>query len=503
MPDPESQVAAPESSSLARDALRSTLWTGFSQYWLFGLGLAKTVVLARLVPPEWFGVVALGQVWVSYLTILRFDFRTAVLAWDERADFLSIQFWLENLMALSGFGAAGLLYLAVPGLATPPVWAAIFVLLGMVAFESVTSTPRYLTEKRLRQDVIGRLTIFQSVVGFAIAIWLASLGYYLAALLLDALMPALVIGAGVALITRWRPHLHWDRSIARELLSFCFTLWTAGLLGKIVFQFDDWLVGTIRRTRPRVWLSSGILPEAYYSRAYVAGKMPMDVFAGMISLVALPLYTRSEKEGRDVLIGAYRRMTWLLAYMIFLSATFALAATEEVVLIVLGETWLPTVPLFRLMSLFVVLRPLYQNASQVLVAIRREKEMRRTVAIQAGFIVLVCPPAVLVWGAAGAAVVVSLMTLVGVVAAERYVSRELGVAVWPLYVPLAVAAITLLAVLAAGSSLIPEPTWTSAMIKGLLCLLGFGILVLTVDRRQANGVLEIVRSALRSRKTGG
>ncbi|MFQ5409319.1 MAG: oligosaccharide flippase family protein [Anaerolineales bacterium] len=482
-------------SSLARDAIRSSLWTGLSQYWLFGLGLIKTVVLARLVPPEWFGVVALAQAWVSYLTLLRFDFRPAVLASDEEPMLLSVQFWLENITALTGFLLAGALWWFAPGLLSPPLWAAIIVLLSAALFTGLTSTPMYMTEKHLRQDVIGRLTIFQSLLGLGVASVLAWRGYYLPALLMDAIMPALVIGAGVAALTRWRPRLVWDRQTARELFSFAFTMWTAALLGKIIFQLDDWLVGNIDRTRSRVWLSSGVLPEAYYSRAYVAGKMPMDVFAGMLSLIALPLYSRSAAAGRDTLLRAYRMATWLLAYMISFSSAFALIATEEVITIILGENWLPTVPLFRLMSLFIIMRPLFQNASQLLVAIRREKLMRQATFVQAVFIVVFCAPAVWFWGAAGAAVVVSLMTLVGMVFAERYVSAELGERIWPLYLRPLVTGLLTLAVLALIAPVLPANLWVSAGLKGAFCIVSFGTAIILTDRDNASRVWSFVRQA--------
>ena len=482
----------------AGQAARSALWTGLSQYWLFGLGVVKTVILARLVPPEWFGIVALAQVWVSYLSFLKFDFQTAVVTWDESPQVLTMQFWLENMMTLSGVLLAGILYLWTPGIVSTPIWAAIFILLGATVFEALTSTPRYLTQKRLRQDIIGRLTVFHSLLGLGVAVILAWRGYYLAALLADILIPIFVLGGGLALIVRWQPQRLWNGKVARDLLSYSFTLWSAGLLGKVIFQLDDWLVGTIQRSRSRVWLSSGVLSEAFYSRAYVAGKMPMDVFAAFISLIALPLYSRSESAGREVLRHIYRRTTWLLTYLIFFSSTFALVATEEVVTIVLGENWLPTVPLFRLMSLFIFLRPLFQNASQALLAMHREKDMRRATGYQALFIAVACPPAVYFWGAAGAAVIVSIMTVIGLIAAERYVRIEMDVQMWSIYLLPSLTSVTLIVFLGLADSSLPENIWLSVLIKGCVCVLLFAGIVIARERTRAREVWQLLRDALRA-----
>ncbi len=499
--------ARPEEYDLPKLAVRSALWAGGSHYWLFGLGLVKTVVLARLVPPEYFGMVALGQAWVTYFSVFRIDFRAVIVTWeDDSPRTLSVQFWLENLLSWSGLLlAAGLYWISpqalflvgeVPGRWISAVWVAVFALLLVVGFESLTSTPRYLLERKLRQDILGRLTILHAVLGLIVSVALAWRGHYLAAILVDVAMPVVVIGIGVTLVTGWRPSLVWDTKLARGLLEFGLTMWTAGLLGKIVFQLDDWLVGTIGHKRPKVWLSSGLLPVSFYSRAYTAGKMPMDVFAGMIGQIALPLYARSADQGRETLQRAYRHLSWLLAHMIFLSGVFALTATEEVVTIVLGELWLPTVPLFRLMAGFILLRPLYQNACQLLIALRKEKRMRRTVAQQAVFLLLVCPPAVWIWGAAGAGVTVSVMTIIGLFFADRYVREELGLSAVDAYLMPILTGLGVYGMLRLLTPWLPLSLWGSAAAKGGLCLAMFALVIFLFERNQAQTVWATVRRAL-------
>ena len=498
-----------EDYDIPKQAVRSALWAGGSHYALFGLGLVKTVILARLVPPEYFGIVAVGQAWTTYFSIFRLDFRTVIVTWkDDSKHTLSVQFWLDNLLSWSGLLlAVGLYWIAphalflvgeVPANWLSAVWIAVFVLLLLVGFEGLTSTPRYMLERRLRQDIIGRLTILHAVLGLIIAVVLAWRGYYLAAILADVAIPSVVVGLGVTFITRWRPAFVWDMKLARRLLEFGLTIWTAGLLGKIVFQLDDWLVGTVAHTRSKVWLSSGVFPASFYSRAYTAGKMPMDVFAGMVGQIALPLYARSESQGRVTLQRSYRHLSWFLTRMIFLSGVFALTATEEVVTIVLGDRWEPTIPLFRLMAGFVLLRPLYQNSWQLLIALRKEKLMRRTVAQQAVFLLLVCPPAVWFWGAAGAAGSVSVLTIIGLFFADRYVGRELGLSTVDTYILPSLTGLIvygMLRLLAPGLEL---TLWESAIVKVVLCFAAFTSATLLFERKQAQTVWRTVRQALKN-----
>lgn len=487
----------PSQQPLARLATRSALWTGFSQYFFFGLGFIKTIILSRLVEPEYFGLLAVATVWSSYFAFGRLELRLAVFNSAEEPDVLNTQFLLENLSSLLGFIVAGAVAVLWPAIAPPGTWPLIFVLLIVGLFETITSTPRYVAEKRLRQDVLGRLTVFTSLVGFVVPIGLALGGAFLPALMMDALLPSLIVGAGAALFIRWRPTLLWDRTQIREQLWLGWTLWSSGLLGKITFQFDDWLVGNFQRPNPLPWLAAGIVPEGYYSRAYNVGKMPMDVAAGMIGSIALSLYAEGAARGREILRAVYQQVTWALAWIILFSSAVAFVTADEVVTLLLGPRWLPMAPLFRLMFLFVVGRPFFQNNAQLLLALRAERDFRWTMAVQAIFIVLACPPAVYFYGAAGASVVVSVMSVIGLVAAEWRVSKQLGVSAWRVYVVPALAGAAVIGTLSLLTPAMPQNLWLAAIVKSLLCAAVFGAALLIFERKSAQTAWRTLRQGLK------
>ena len=494
-----SRATASPTAGLPRLAVRGALYAAASQYFLFGVGLVKTIILARVVPPEFFGLVALATVWTSYLTVFRLDLRTVIVSEkDLKPVTLSVQFTLDNALMLVGFGLAAALQAALPRLGAPGLWIAIYVLLGTRLAETMSSTPQYLLEKQVRQDALARLAALGAVLGFGLAVALAWRGWYLAALLGDVAAPVAVMAVGAWLTAGWRPRWRWDTQVAREIIGVGYTLWTTSLLGKIVFELDDWLVGSVTRIRPQEFLSSGLRAEGFYSRAYNTAKMPMDVFAGMIGRIALPLYAKGEAQGREVLVATYRRTTWLLARLIFLSSTVAFVATEEITLLLLGRTWLPMAPLFRLMFVFVVGRPFFQNASQLLLAARREKEMRRTVVVQAIIMLLAAPPAVSSFGAAGASVVVSLMMVVGLIASERYVVRLLRVSVWHTYAVPAVTALALILIFWALGPALRLNVIVALAVKCAACLAAFAAVMLLAERREAQAVLTTIRENLRS-----
>lgn len=473
--------------SFAALVVRGAIWAGAGHYALFAFGIARAIILARIVEPELFGLVAGAAVWASYLGACRVDLRMAALGSAEDAEVLDTQFLLENLSAAVAFPAAGILFLLWPDVTSQTGWALLLVLLAAAQFEALTSTSVYLLDRRLRQDVSGRLTIVGAVTGFLVPVALALAGFPATALAVDAVWPMLLPRIGAVLHVRWRPGVAWTRTQCRRQLQLASTMWSIGLLGKITFQFDDWLVFNLRRQGPVVWRSAGVEPEALYDRAYSVSKLPMDLPGGIIAGNALAIYAERASHGLATLVPAYRRMTWALAWIIFASGTYLFVAADDVVY-VLGERWVPMVPLLQLMILFIVGRPLMQNAAQAMLAVKRERDLRVTMAVQAALLAATCPPAVYAYGAAGAAAVTSVVSVAGVFVAERYVSRHLGQRFWPIYVTPACTACVAGAVILALGGVLPANVWASALLKAALCLAVFGPALWLLQRSDATDV---------------
>jgi O-antigen/teichoic acid export membrane protein len=492
-------LASPEpaADSLAGRAARSILWAGSSQYVFFGLGLVKAILLARLVDLEYFGLVAGARAWVGYLGLLRLDLRPAVLRSREEPEVLDTQFLLESASTLSGFLLFALVVLAWPAAMTAPVKLLCLVLLLLAQLEAVTSTPLYLAERRLRQDLVGRLTMIAAIVGLVVPVVVALSGAMLAALVLDAVLVSAVTRVGTALAVGWRPGWRWHRPTLMDQLRLGWTLWSTGAVARLGFRLDHWLVFNLGRPHAAPWRATGVEAEALYSRAVNVGRFPMDVATGMIGSTALSIYAEGAKQGPAVLAGAYRRLTWTLAWGVFASGTYLLLAAEEV-LLVFGGKWQPVAPLLRLLALFVLGRALFQNDAQMLLVLGRERDLQRTTVLQVAAFAALCPPAVLWFGAAGAAAVLSLVTLLGLVLVETLVGRHLGAPTWAAYLrPAAAAAGTfgLVLALVAGRGLPADP-WLSGAVKAALCALVFGTVLLALDRASAWHILASARRGL-------
>ncbi len=270
--------------------VRGAAYLGVANYAVMALGFIKTPILGRLIDPQYWGIFALGGSWVSFVSLFRMELQAVVISDPTHDQSRLVAQWVfETLTALAGFVVAGLLVALLPHIASPLLWQVIFALLGIRLISALTSTPFYILNRDIRQDVLTRLTIIGAILGFIIAVIAAFLRHPLLSLLFDAAIPIAVSGLGAWWVVGWWPSRTWKRDVARDVLSFGFTVWNNGLLGKITFELDDWLVGNL----------SGTTAEGFYSKAYSLAKMPMDVFAGVIGGIALSMYGQSYAAGRS------------------------------------------------------------------------------------------------------------------------------------------------------------------------------------------------------------
>ncbi len=476
-------------AALARRVLHGTIYLGIAQYSVIALGIIKTPILARLVSPDYFGIVTIAGAWVSFLNVLRVELRGVVISDPARSAVrLTIQYVFEAVAALSGMVITAVLYWLLPGMTSRLIWQAIFALQGLQLITALTSSPLYILHRDIRQRELMWLTLIGTLIALGLSVAAAFLGYPLLALLLDAMIPPLALGIGAWLVTGWRPVVAWDGVIARDVLSFGVTTWINGLLGKVTFQLGDWLVGNLRNTAEL----------GFYSKAGSLAKLPMDVFAGIIGGIALPMYAESRAVSREMLFRVYELSTWLLVRIIALSTAVLLAAGEEIVFILLGPNW-PAVPwLVRLMALYMLCRPLYQNNAQLLIAVRREKQVRTCMIVQSVILVLLGPPAVYFWGAEGASVAVSLMMVIGYLLSHRYVSHFLEMRGYALFLLPIVLTSLLTPLLIGVGSLIHGGVVVTLLAKGVLATAVFGAAIGLLERQRTIEVLALVLDSFRA-----
>jgi O-antigen/teichoic acid export membrane protein len=328
---------------LAHRASRGTLMTVGAQWSRTALQLVSTVVLARLLAPADFGLVAMVMAIVGVADLIReFGLSGAIVRLREIDDGM----WAAIHRFSLGLGivAGGL------AAASAPLIAALYgeerlvgltlALAPLVLVNSVAMPLQAGLQRDLRFGTIAIVEIVAAVVGVAAAITAAALGAGVWSLVLLPGVSALVrligfLGIRRPPLTRARP---W-RDL-RPVLGTGGSILGVELLNYAARNVDNVLIG--RALGPAVL--------GVYTRAYALLMLPISQLNGPLARVGLPVLSRL-RDDED----AYRRYVRAAMLVIAYAAipTFALLAAMAgpLVLVLLGDAWTEAAPIFALLAI--------------------------------------------------------------------------------------------------------------------------------------------------------
>lgn len=338
-------------TNLGRRSVTAVSWNAVANLISMVVLLARSVVLARLLPVETFGVYASANAIVSLSAwFANFGTGDALLNRTEHTQdedtAAAVHFTLAMLMAivwavLMGVGVAA--FAMAPALKT-----AMLTLVVVTAIAQAGTTPHILLTRRVVHRRLALEQVLIAIISSVVAVILAVLGFQLWALLSTDLCRTLVIlGVMYGWRPAWRPRLGWSAPIVKYYLQFGSRNVFAISLEHLLGRFDDLWV--------RYYL--GNLALGYYSRAYSFAEYPKRIFALPIRMVAGGTYAEL-KGNRPKLSQAFMISNGFLIRSGFAIAGLMVICAPEFIEVVLGAKWLPMLGAFQLLLVFSLLDPI-------------------------------------------------------------------------------------------------------------------------------------------------
>lgn len=473
----------PGGEEIQRRTLSSLAFQGGGTALQFVVLGVRSVVLARLLPVVTFGVYAGTRVvLVLVAAVFALGLSPALIADHEltrdedRA--ASVHLFLRTVISAAWASASLVIALTV---LDGQVRTAALVLTATMVVDALLTTPTAILTRRVVHRRLALTALLADVVSSVVAIGLALAGADLWALL-SVHVASSVVGVVLLYVHRpvWRPRLRWDGAIGRHLLGFGMRAGIADLLSTGLDRLDDLYVATVL----------GATPMGFYNRAFTFARYPRRIAGAPVNAVSLgSLSAATTRQQRtqvfELLVGVLARAGFLLAGVLAVAA-------PELILVLLGERWLPLLDAFRLMLLYALLDPLKALLGHVLIA---GGEPQRLVWVRLGQLALLAVGLVTLGssGIAGVALAVDVMALAGTAALLWQGRRHVEVSLGRLFAkPL----LALLVAFAAGLSVraVGEGTWP-VLLGSVAAFTGaFAGVLLLVDRSATRRVLEHVRT---------
>ncbi|MDB4106662.1 lipopolysaccharide biosynthesis protein [Akkermansiaceae bacterium] len=393
-------------ADLKRKSVRGGAVTMVSQAITIGIQLTSTVVLARLLTPEDYGVLAMVMAVTAFAGLFR-DLglsSAAIQKKDLTREQQSNLFWLNVSM--------GLLLTLIVAAGSPLVaWfykkpELVMVTLALAVNFLIGSLGTQHGAMLVRKMQFGRkavATIAGAIVTLVVAVILALQDYSYWALVWGTLSGAVVVTLLTVIVSPFRPCLPSKGSGIREMLGFGANVTAFDFVNYFSRNLDKVLIGRFCSTE-----SLGL-----YSRAYQLLMFPVNAIRGPITSVAFPAMS-SLQDQPQAYRSYYRRTILLLSHLSMPLSAYLWVTSEHVVILALGKAWLPTASLFSILAITAFIQTPYSLTGLIQLTLGRGQRYFAIGAVVAGFTSLGFSIGVL-WGSKGVASAYAITTYVGLV----------------------------------------------------------------------------------------
>lgn len=320
-----------DGDGLRRVAVRGAGITALSQSAGFALQMIATMLLARLLTPADFGLVAIVTTFSLLLMNVGFNGFTEALVQREEIDhgLASNLFWINfgiGLVLTFAFAASGTLLARFYGdarIASLAVAMSAAILLSSVSVIHLALLKRGMQFSRVSaNDVIARAT---SVIVAIVFGWVVR-SYW--ALVAGAITLPLATAIGAWVRCRWIPGLPARRRETADMVRFAMNTYGHFATNYCTRNFDNFLVG---------WFF-GPQSLGFYKKAYDLCVLPVAQLSDPLNAVAVPVLSRLAADPERRRRYVVRALSTLAFVGMGLGACLSLVG-KDLIFVLLGPQW--------------------------------------------------------------------------------------------------------------------------------------------------------------------
>ena len=379
---------------LAGRSARGGAVTMTAQGFKFVFSTLATIVLARLLTPEDYGLIGMVAILINFVGMFQYlGLSTATVKWSELShQQVSTLFWVNMFLSvvimLVTVGSGPLLawFYKEPRLIGITAGYGITILFAGLAIQHEAILTR-----QMRFTAIVVVEVVALLAGFVSAVVAAWRGAGYWSLVLNQLVMTLVTVVGVWTVCRWRPGLPARGIGIRSMLSYGGNLTGFNVMTFFSRNLDNALIG-------KFW---GPYQLGVYSRAYQMLLMPMQQINAPLAAVAVPALSRLA-DTPERYRAAYLKILEKIAMLTMPAVVFMIATSDWLVLFMLGPQWRAAGRIFMMLGLAAIIQPITRSALWLFTTQGRGRELLKWGVI-GGAVAVVSIVAGLPWGATGVA----------------------------------------------------------------------------------------------------
>lgn len=350
--------------SLKSSVITSLIWKFLERIGTQGVQFVVAVVLARLLAPADFGLIALVTVFIALANVfVQSGLNTALIQKKDadNVDFSTV-FYASLVIATLLYGV---LFIGAPLIANfyngqtklIPIIRVLGVILLLGAVNSVQEAyvARNMMFKKLFYRSVGAI-----IPSGAFGVILAYLNFGIWALVGQQLMNSFLICVIMWFTVKWRPRLVFSLARFKKLFSFGWKLLCSALLDTGYRNIRDLVIG-------KMFTAADL---GFYNRGDQFPKIIITNINTSIQSVLLPSLS-TVQDDKTRLKSLARRTIKMSAFLILPMMAGLAAVAKPLTLILLGEKWLPAVPFIQICCFSYAFWPIHTTNLSAINAIGR------------------------------------------------------------------------------------------------------------------------------------
>lgn len=349
--------------SSSNKVITNFLWRFLERVGAQGVEFVVSIVLARLLAPELFGMIAMMMVFISIMSVFIDSGLGSALIQKKEADDLdfSTVFWFNLVMCIAIYG---LMFVATPGIAK------FYKMPGLVAPLRVISLTLVVSGvKNVQMSYVSRTMQFKrfffatlgGTIGAAVlGIWLAYKGYGIWALVVQSLFNNTVDTIILWITVRWRPKLVFSFHRLKALFSYGWKLLASALLDTMYNKLRDLIIG-------KIYTPASL---AFYTKGNSFPNVIVTNINSSINSVLFPVMSLAQDD-KEVVKNMTRKAITVSSYIMWPMMMGLAACAESLVKLLLTDKWLPCVPFLRIFCITYAFYPIHTANLNALKAMGR------------------------------------------------------------------------------------------------------------------------------------
>lgn len=343
--------------------LSSLLWKLMERGGTQGIQFVVTIVLARILLPEEFGLIVLVTIFIAISTVfVQSGFNTALIQKKnaDEIDFSSVFYlslFVASLLYIVLFSVAPFIaiFFEEPGLASVLRILSLTLFFGAFNSIQIAVIARKMQFKKLFVSSLGAI-ILSGTVGIAMAY--TNFGVW--ALVGQQLTNQIIVTVILWVTVKWRPKLIFSLERIRALFSYSWKLLVSSLLDALYKNITSLFIGKM--------FSPAML--GFYNRGEQLPNLIVNNIDGSIQAVMLPTLS-SHQDNKQRVKEIVRRSIVTSSFLIFPLMMGMAVIAEPLIKLLLTEKWLPAVPFLQIFCASYAFRPIHTANLQAINALGR------------------------------------------------------------------------------------------------------------------------------------